>query len=82
VDVFLIRDATDDLLAEVHLEDRTDAEFDANARLIAAAPELLNALNALLAYVETIPFATATPGGTRCLTMARAACAKAEGETS
>lgn len=57
-----------------HTEKRTRGNEEANARLIAAAPELLEALENLLAVREG-------KGGTRyhCDEIARAAIAKAKG---
>lgn len=54
----------------------------ANARLIAVAPELLEALRKLVAYLEPIPFATSCIEGDRAMQGARAAITKAEGRAS
>ena len=50
------------------------AEEKANARLIAASPELLAACDAAIALLDTT-----TPSGRKAYEMARAAIAKAEG---
>lgn len=52
---------------------------EANARLIAAAPELYAALNAALTIMEVQWGKEAKPGS--CIYMARAALAKARGES-
>jgi hypothetical protein len=67
-------------------EDLKQVERTANARLIAAAPELLEALeeaeNALADYVQTIEKTGASLNyGRAVLLRARAAIAKAEGRT-
>lgn len=62
-----------------------EQERDANARLIAAAPELLKAAHELLCWAESVdgkqisPNITATPDS--IFTQARAAIAKARGES-
>lgn len=60
-----------------HTEKRTSGNEKANAQLIAAAPDLLEALENLLAVREG-------KGGTRyhCDEIARAAIAKTRGETA
>ena len=59
--------------------DCTDEEAEANARLIAAAPELLEALKDLVRRYD--PYAMTGPTeGERVLAQAEAAIAKAEGE--
>ena len=65
-------------IARVYHGDRF-ADFDANVRLIAAAPELLDALKAMVSYIQT----GAHEGGElkTCLADAVAAIAKAEGQT-
>jgi hypothetical protein len=55
----------------VMVDGRPDAEGKANARLIAAAPELLEALGAIVAFDTPLPCGL--------LQQARAAIAKAEG---
>lgn len=57
-------------------ERTTDEELEANARLIAAAPELLEACAAIVAWCDKNP-----PAGDAlyCINQARAAIAKAEG---
>ena len=55
-----------------------DGELSANARLIAAAPELLEALEAVLPDLEHY-VATHGPGPDKRLAIARAAIAKAKG---
>ena len=55
-----------------------DGELSANARLIAAAPELLEALEAVLPDLEHY-VATHGPGPDKRLAIARAAIAKARG---
>ena len=55
-----------------------DGELAANARLIAAAPELLEALEAVLPDLEHY-VATHGPGPDKRLAAARAAIAKARG---
>ena len=69
------------------LRDRENAESWANARLIAAAPELLEALeeaeNALADYIPTIERTGASLNyGHSVLKKARAAIAKATGDES
>jgi hypothetical protein len=60
---------------------RTDP-YEANARLIAAAPELLQALKALLEIVEKTKWGQPWPGRPHAeCDRARAAIAKATGET-
>lgn len=54
---------------------KTEAHAEANARLIAAAPELLTALRSMLASVDDIYIAE----NPRTFDAARAAIAKAEG---
>ena len=54
--------------------DRIQAQMEANARLISAAPELLNCLRELVVYAEQ------TGNEWLCLVDARAAIAKATGE--
>ena len=54
------------------------SEVEANARLIAAAPELLEALEAVLPDLEHY-VATHGPGPDKRLAVARAAIAKATG---
>lgn len=56
---------------------RDQAEFEANARLIAAAPELLDALEEV---VTDLQFSEA-PQHRNLVTLARAAIAKAKGES-
>ena len=56
----------------------TEDQVKANARLIAAAPELLEALKACLA--ELLVLHTDRPGTEECIQQAYAAIAKAEGE--
>ena len=58
--------------------DKARAEIEANARLIAAAPELLEALEAVLPDLEHY-VATHGPGPDKRLAIARAAIAKARG---
>ena len=57
---------------------RSPAELAANARLIAAAPELLEALEAVIPDLEHY-VATHGPGPDKRLALARAAIAKATG---
>jgi hypothetical protein len=57
----------------------SSAEIDANCRLIAAAPDLLAALKALLAYHNLT--LSAVPADQRLLDAGYAAIAKAEGES-
>lgn len=54
-------------------------ESDSNARLIAAAPELLEALQAVMQFEQRIT-SCKEDGGTRATTTARAAIAKALGQ--
>lgn len=60
----------------------TEAQMEASARLIAAAPELYEALQSAFEYLDAIPEAAA--GGddeaVRLARLARAALAKARGE--
>lgn len=62
----------------------TDARLDANARLIAAAPDLLEALTGERDWLEAVLKITSDPtvraGAKRRLTKVRAAIAKATGE--
>ena len=53
-------------------------ECYANARLIAAAPELLEALRTLLSYANTLEMRLDADGEHRAMQQARAAIAKAE----
>lgn len=50
-------------LARVHLAD-TDAECEANARLIAAAPDMLRALERILVYADGDPVITSIAADT------------------
>jgi len=69
---------------------QTIGEAMANARLIAAAPELLVALNALVAWMDASELSKTKPGGVGAfryegheysvVTQARAAIARATGE--
>lgn len=52
-------------------------EFEANAHLIAAAPELLNALKGAIFYVKKV---AVTPGDLNDLRLMEQAIAKAEGD--
>lgn len=61
--------------AQVQDAHTSAVELEANARLIAAAPELLEALEAL-----TANYADVEPGGSKNVDKARAAIAKATGE--
>ena len=58
--------------------DKARAEIEANARLIAAAPELISALEAVLPDLEHY-VATHGPGPDKRLALARAAIEKAKG---
>jgi hypothetical protein len=61
----------------------TDAQYKANARLIAAAPDLLAALDELLRFAEPLGTITAMDGqeiALPCIVRAREAIAKATGE--
>lgn len=69
--------AGDDLIATVHDLDGAGHEAFANARLISAAPELLEALRAMLATVHDEERDDATVAA---VAAARAAIAKATGE--
>lgn len=66
------------------LSSRPDGHEDADARLIAAAPELLEALRELLdEHVRTLPYAYGTdddPEDSAIVRFGRAAIAKATGE--
>lgn len=64
-----------DNLSVMTLEERCAILTDANARLIAAAPELLRALNWMVLRAEEAGY----PDG-KCLEEARAAIAKATGD--
>jgi hypothetical protein len=71
-----------DVIAAVWCGDDEDGEEAANARLIAAAPELLEALEGLYA-LAFVSLAVANHGGpetTRIMQTARAVIAKAKGE--
>ena len=63
-------------LSDLPSDEMTDSEIEANARLIAAAPELLDALQALVSVCENEGF----PYLGNILPMARAAIDKATGE--
>ena len=58
---------------------RAQAEHEANARLIASAPDLLEALKALYQNGHLIEFSSDTPEDCAIKRNARAAIAKAEG---
>ena len=64
-------------IAAVLFHDDTDGETRANARLIAAAPELLAALKDVLRIAQAA--SVGVPGNSPRLDRARAAIAKAEG---
>ena len=59
-----------------YIVDRVVKDRDANAHLIAAAPELLEALRAIVAVIDHAPDRECAAG---VLEQARAAIAKAEG---
>lgn len=61
-------------------DDVRDAEIKANARLIAAAPELLEALKMLASIVGEQDTAEVDDGSIYALALAMAAIAKAEGK--
>ena len=61
------------VLAELHDDEFIDCNTEANARLIAAAPELLEALEMLVGWEET-----GTPVSDVCFSKARAAIARAK----
>ena len=62
-------------LAELQDKEFIDCNTEANARLIAAAPELLEALEMLTGWEET-----GSPVSDVCFSHARAAIAKAKGD--
>lgn len=67
------------LVAKLYrLQQPEDPESDANARLIAAAPDLLASLKEVAYELSTIRNRRLTIGETAALDMARAAIAKAE----
>jgi hypothetical protein len=63
-------------LIDLRDDEFIDCNTDSNARLIAAAPELLEALEKLIAWDET-----GDPRSEVCFSLARAAIAKAKGRT-
>lgn len=77
-----VRSADSNLVAETvspagnRYKDRAPLEQEANARLIAAAPELADALNGLTTELETWHFPTSCKAA-RYLSRARAALKKA-----
>lgn len=62
-------------------EDDRGTKKEANARLIAAAPELLEALRDLAGWAEMYRDSVAYESGRKHIYAARAAIAKAEGRT-
>ena len=66
----------------ISVEGRTDEEADANAHLIAAAPDLYNALNRIMDYAHTgASVKDIIPEDQPQFIAAYAALAKARGET-
>lgn len=63
-------------LAELQDDEYIDCNTEANACLIAAAPEMLNALEMLVKWEET-----GTPVSDVCFAQVRAAIAKAKGDS-
>ena len=61
-------------LSELQDDEFIDCNTNANARLIAAAPEMLEALEMLVKWEET-----GTPVSDVCFSLARAAISKAKG---
>jgi hypothetical protein len=57
----------------------TDGDYEANARLIAAAPDLLDALKRLESTARILPESMDEPGS--AMSQARAAISRAEGRT-
>ena len=80
---FLIRDDAGEIVAEVCGLPWSETETEGNARLIAAAPELLTALKQLLGFCETAwCIDEDEEGPDPNLLIAREAIAKAEGRDS
>ncbi len=87
-----VRDSDDELVAvALHLRvgqpERSVQEAEANARLIAAAPELLEALKTAMQQLETDAIFMSLSGANgdhqaKAALIARAAIAKATGETN
>lgn len=78
---FVVTDETDcvstagkKILAELEDDEFIDCNTEGNARLIAAAPEMLEALEMLVGWEET-----GSPLSDVCFSQARAAIAKAKG---
>jgi elongation factor P hydroxylase len=83
-DVWEITSRDDKCIAYFQYWDEGDgksARIEANFRLLAAAPELVDALKALLAAVAGLPFTLLTGGLRRAVRNARAAIVKAMGQT-
>lgn len=67
------------MVAIVRTETQAGPIGDANANLIAAAPELLEALEQTIAAVDTLPLAVECPALEQAVDRARAAITKASG---
>jgi len=71
-----------DIVASMDRSKADDATLNANARLIAAAPDLLVALNAILAATDDSENGQSIHIGPITLATARAAISKATGQTA
>ena len=74
------RDDNDEREVVAHIEGEDLEHLRANARLIAAAPDLLEALRLVLSHLGDIPEASQPIPVKRACRVAQAAIAKAEGE--
>jgi len=73
---YTINGSDNESVAEVRTMYRTKLEAMANARLIAAAPELLEALNAVIATAESVDL-----DRVKALALAKSVIAKVTGNT-
>jgi hypothetical protein len=82
----LILDAAERVIASVSFNDHADTECEANAHLLAAAPELLDALKNLIPLAEYAPDELGTAKeaaeAKNQIELARVAIAKAEGRSA
>ena len=67
-------------IAKVHKTDRSGTEIDANARLIAAAPNMLAALKEIISILGGTCWDGCRKRDCRSVRVARAAIAKVKGE--